>query len=55
MDTLISFGGVFPEKNKSPPTYIVKLQGFCPGISLYSRKKLFPLNQGHENQKVRGI
>ena len=41
-------------KNKSPPTYIGKLQRICEGIPLNSRKKLFPLNQGHENSKVRG-
>ena len=41
-------------KNKSSPTYIGKLQRICEGIPLNSRKKLFPLNQGHENPKVRG-
>ena len=49
----IVWRGVFG-KNKSPPTYIGKLQRICEDIPLNSRKKLFPLNQGHENPKVRG-
>ena len=52
MDTLISFGGVFPEKNKSPPTYIGKLQRFCWGISPnFCKKNFFHLTKDTKKRK----
>ena len=52
---LISFGGVFPEKIKVLLLILESYNAFVGVFHYIFAKKFFPLNQGHEIPKVRGV